>query len=94
MLENRVVTGKVIDIRDDKVLTVHGDMVSTFDMRYYAWMNEEPLPLTDSQATAASLRGETAAETDEQAEPPGSVFREWGPLLNFITAWRKSANRA
>ncbi|WP_235613202.1 hypothetical protein [Paenibacillus sp. LC231] len=49
MLESRVVTGKVIDIRDGKVFTLHGDMVSTYHLGYYEMMNEEVLPVTDSQ---------------------------------------------
>ena len=43
MLESRVVTGKVIDIRDGKVFTLHGDMVSTYHLGYYEMMNEEVL---------------------------------------------------
>ena len=55
MLESRVVTGKVIDIRDGKVFTLHGDMVSTYHLGYYE-MNEEILPVTDSQQAAAPAR--------------------------------------
>ncbi|MGE7824688.1 hypothetical protein [Paenibacillus sp. NPDC093718] len=91
MLESRVVTGKVIDIRDGKVFTLHGDMVSTYHLGYYEMMNEEVLPVTDSQQAALSTAGLMAEET---AESSGWLRREWKPLTSFITAWRKSANRA
>ncbi|WP_127595754.1 hypothetical protein [Paenibacillus lautus] len=91
MLESRVVTGKVIDIRDGKVFTLHGDMVSTYHLGYYEMMNEEFLPVTDSQQAAAPTSGVMAEET---AESSGWLRREWKPLTSFITAWRKSANRA
>lgn len=91
MLESRVVTGKVIDIRDGKVFTLHGDMVSTYHLGYYEMLNEEVLPVTDSQQAALSTAGFMAEET---AESSGWLRREWKPLTSFITAWRKSANRA
>ncbi|MGC6589424.1 hypothetical protein ACPV3A_31385 [Paenibacillus sp. Dod16] len=91
MLESRVVTGKVIDIRDGKVFTLHGDMVSTYHLGYYEMMNEEVLPVRDSQQAASSTAGLLAEET---AESSGWLRREWKPLTSFITAWRKSANRA
>lgn len=91
MLESRLVTGKVIDIRDGKVFTLHGDMVSTYHLGYYEMMNEEVLPVTDSQQAALSTAGLIAEET---AESSGWLRREWKPLTSFITAWRKSANRA
>lgn len=91
MLESRLVTGKVIDIRDGKVFTLHGDMVSTYHLGYYEMMNEEVLPVTDSQQAALSTVGLMAEET---AESSGRLRREWKPLTSFITAWRKSANRA
>ncbi|RAR44006.1 hypothetical protein [Paenibacillus sp. MDMC362] len=91
MLESRVVTGKVIDIRDGKVFTLHGDMVSTYHLGYYEMMNEEVLPVTDSQQAGSSTAGLMAEET---AESSGWLRREWKPLTSFITAWRKSANRA
>ncbi|OME88806.1 MULTISPECIES: hypothetical protein [Paenibacillus] len=90
MLESRVVTGKVIDIRDGKVFTLHGDMVSTYHLGYYEMMNEV-LPVTDSQQASVSTAGLMAEET---AESSGWLRREWKPLTSFITAWRKSANRA
>ncbi|MEC0207276.1 hypothetical protein P4H39_32205 [Paenibacillus lautus] len=91
MLESRVVTGKVIDIRDGKVFTLHGDMVSTYHLGYYEMMNEEVLPVTDSQQAAAPAADLMAEET---AESSGWLRREWKPLISFISAWRKSANRA
>lgn len=91
MLESRVVTGKVIDIRDGKVFTLHGDMVSTYHLGYYEMTNEEILPVTDSQQAAAPAPGLMAEESSESS---GWLGREWKPLASFITAWRKSANRA
>lgn len=90
MLESRVVTGKLIDIRDGKAFTLHGDVVSTYHLGYYEMMNEEALPVKDSQQ-AASPVGLMAEET---AESSGWLRREWKPLTSFITAWKKSANRA
>ncbi|ETT60543.1 hypothetical protein MHI43_03595 [Paenibacillus sp. FSL H8-0457] len=91
MLESRVVTGKVIDIRDGKVFTLHGDMVSTYHLGYYEMTNEEILPVTDSQQAAAPAAGFMAEESSVSS---GWLGREWKPLASFITAWRKSANRA
>jgi len=91
MLESRVVTGKVIDIRDGKVFTLHGDMVSTYHLGYYEMTNEEILPVTDSQQAAEPAPGLMAEESSESS---GWLGREWKPLAGFITAWRKSANRA
>ena len=67
MLESRVVTGKVIDIRDGKVFTLHGDMVSTYHLGYYEMMNEEVLPVTDSQQAASSTAGLMAEEAAESS---------------------------
>ncbi|ANY76529.1 hypothetical protein BBD41_11295 [Paenibacillus ihbetae] len=93
MLENRVVTGKVIDIRNDKVLTLHGDMVSTFDMKYYVLMEDEPFPIHEGLSEASLPAGLPEGDA-AHAEAPGWFRRDWKPLLNLITAWRKSANRA
>ena len=71
MLESRVVTGKVIDIRDGKVFTLHGDMVSTYHLGYYEMMNEEVLPVTDSQQAASSTAGLMAEEAPNP--PAGSA---------------------
>ena len=90
MLESRVVTGKVIDIRDGKVFTLHGDMVSTYHLGYYEMMNEEVLPVTDSQQAASSTAGLWRRKRRILRLAP----QEWKPLTSFITAWRKSANRA
>lgn len=90
MLESRVVTGKVIDIRDGKVFTLHGDMVSTYHLGYYEMTNEEILPVTDSQQAAAPA----GFMAEESSVSSGWLGREWKPLASFITAWRKSANRA
>lgn len=35
MYNQNVVTGRIIEIHDDRVLTLQGDMVCTFHSRYY-----------------------------------------------------------
>lgn len=73
MLENRVVTGKVIDIRNDKVLTLHGDMVSTFDMKYYVWMEEEPFPIHEGLSEASIPDGLPEGTRRMPKPPAGSA---------------------
>ena len=80
MLESRVVTGKVIDIRDGKVFTLHGDMVSTYHLGYYEMMNEEVLPVTDSQQAASSTAGLMAEEAPNP--PAGSAGVETADQLH------------
>lgn len=91
MLESRVVTGKIMDIRDGKVFTLHGDMVSTYHLGYYTLNHEEVLPVTDCQQAAASTAGRAA---ENSVESSGWFRRDWKPLINLIFTWKKSANRA
>ncbi|MGG3284139.1 hypothetical protein [Paenibacillus solani] len=91
MLESPAVTGKVFDIRDGKVFTLHGDMVSTYHLGYYELTHEEVLPITDSQRVTTSSEGLMAGDTGKSF---GWLRREWKPLINLIFSWKKSANRA
>lgn len=40
MLESNVVSGKVIEQRGNKVITVQGGLVSSYDLRYYSLPSE------------------------------------------------------
>ncbi|OWR27763.1 hypothetical protein CDO73_21495 [Saccharibacillus sp. O23] len=40
MLESKVVSGKVIEQRGNKVITVQGGLVSSYDLRYYSLPSE------------------------------------------------------
>lgn len=91
MYNTKVVTGKIIEIRDDQVVTLQGDTVSTFHMRYYMMVNEEPLPLTEKEAAESeALMVSDSAETDSA----GVYRRDWKPLFSWLNTWKKSANRA
>ncbi|CAM3564883.1 MULTISPECIES: hypothetical protein [Saccharibacillus] len=52
MVESRVVSGRVIERRGHVVITVQGDLVSSYDLRYYTLPEEER---TDSAEEAAQI---------------------------------------
>lgn len=90
MYSTKVVTGKIIEIRDDHVVTLQGDTVSTYHLRYYKMVSEDPLPLMESES--AELEG--VLTTSTKAESSGWYQREWKPLVSWLSALKKSANRA
>ncbi|KKO50703.1 hypothetical protein [Paenibacillus sp. DMB20] len=93
MYNTKVVTGKIIEIRDDHVVTLHGDTVSTYHMRYYM-MNEEPLPLTETEDTRVNAKTGAAATLAAEAEGSGTYRKDWKPFASWLSSWRKSARRA
>ncbi|MFC7680541.1 hypothetical protein [Paenibacillus sp. GCM10028914] len=81
MYNTKVVTGKIIEIRDDHVVTLQGDTVSTYHLRYYKMLDEEPLPLMEP-------------EYEAEANSVGLFQRDWKPFVSWMFTWKKSANRA
>ncbi|NMO98103.1 hypothetical protein [Paenibacillus lemnae] len=93
MYNSKVVTGKIIEIRDDHVVTLQGDTVSTYHLKYYMMTNEEILSLPEAEA--AKVR----ASVSQPEEAEDSVFSGWlrrerNPLTSWIPLLKKSANRA
>ena len=91
MYNTRVVSGKVIEIRDDQVVTVQGDIVSTYHLDYYMMVNEDTLPLTEQEMD--SLADRQQAPLGESASW-GLLQREWKPAFTWLSIWKKSTNRA
>lgn len=88
MYHTNIVTGKVIEYRDDRVVTLHGDTVSTFHLDYYV-MKNEVLPLAVEETGAEALEAAGVAP----GHPPVSR-KDWRELVQRFTVWRKSAHRA
>jgi len=88
MYVSRVITGRIIEMRGDSVVTVQGDTVSTYHLRYYSLREVEVEPLSRSEAESlperGGLRGLWASlqKRDADRNPP--------PLPLF---WKKGANR-
>lgn len=90
MYGTKVVTGKIIEIRDDTVVTLHGDTVSTYHLRYYKMISEEPLLLMESEC--AELEVELTSDTAVHSS--GWFQSEWKPLVSRLSALMKRVNRA
>lgn len=88
MYISRVVTGRIIEVRGDSVVTVQGDTVNTYNLRYYTLRDVEVEP-------------EFVASPEPHPEPGGlrSRFRRWAregagaALLPWPLFWKKDANR-
>lgn len=88
MYHTNIVTGKVIEYRGDRVVTLHGDTVSTFHLAYYV-MKNEVLPLAAEMSGAEALAAGAAVPEQHSASR-----RDWREVLQRFTVWRKSAHRA
>lgn len=87
MHTSRIVTGRIIEIHAERVLTQQGDTISTFHPRYYKlpeaerWvppecdLNEEPVIEIGSK---------------DGVQPPR---RRWNTRLPWFSLQKKSANR-
>lgn len=82
MYYSKVITGKIIEIRDDHVVTLQGDTISTYHIKYYM-MNEEPLSLMENEY-----------EYEAETQSIGWFQREWKPIVSWLFTWKKSTNRA
>lgn len=89
MYHTNIVTGKVIEYRGDRVVTLHGDTVSTFHLDYYV-MKNEVLPLAAVEETGAEA---LEAAGVAPGYPPVNR-KDWRELVQRFTVWRKSAHRA
>ncbi|RCX13587.1 hypothetical protein DFP94_12034 [Fontibacillus phaseoli] len=88
MYVSRIVTGRIIEMRGDSVVTVQGDTVATYNLRYYTLRDPE-------------LELEFLAETELSPEPGRFVnrWKHWRQRnsgiadLPWSLFWKKDANR-
>lgn len=88
MYISRVVTGRIIEVRGDRVLTVQGDVVNSYNLRFYSLrdIEVEPDPLAEP-------------ERRPEYDPSRFRFRTWkrtgeGPaFVPWPVFWKKDANR-
>ncbi|WP_159081759.1 hypothetical protein [Paenibacillus sp. CAA11] len=59
MYQSHVVEGRIMELREDRVVTVQGDTVSTYSLRYYMLAGEEDL---EAQASVREPIGRTFRE--------------------------------
>ncbi|WP_172198019.1 hypothetical protein [Saccharibacillus qingshengii] len=92
MVELRIVSGRIIEQRGSIVITVQGDLVSSYDLRYYR------LPETDTTGLSAESDQEESTEASfEAAAPAPVVLSDWKRRVSLYPSKRgskKSANRA
>jgi len=88
MYVSRVITGRIIEMRGDSVVTVQGDTVSTYHLRYYSLREVEvepqPQPEVEPLHERGGLRGLWAGLQKRGADRS---------LLPLPLIWKKGANR-
>ncbi|KGE19566.1 hypothetical protein [Paenibacillus wynnii] len=87
MYKSHVVTGRVIEIQGDRILTQQGDAICTYHSRYYM------LPPIEAEIEV-ELEVDTSLFTDNdinRSEDPSR--RGWIPLRPWFILQKKSANR-
>ncbi|WP_334074758.1 MULTISPECIES: hypothetical protein [Paenibacillus] len=88
MYVSRVITGKIIEMRGDSVVTVQGDTVNTYHLRYYSLREVEVEPLPESEPEPLPKRGglrglwTSLRKRDAERSP-----------LSHPLFWKKGANR-
>ncbi|WP_172256509.1 hypothetical protein [Saccharibacillus deserti] len=90
MVELRTVSGRIIEQRGSIVITVQGDLVSSYDLRYYR------LPETETAGFPAESDQEESTEASFAAAAP-TVLSDWKRRVSLYPSKRggkKSANRA
>ena len=88
MYKSHVVTGRVIEIQGDRILTQQGDTICTYHSRYYMLPPlETGIEIEGNQVDAPLF-----ADNDmNRSEDPGR--RSWIPPIPWFTLHKKSANR-
>ncbi|MDT3428303.1 hypothetical protein J2Z22_003895 [Paenibacillus forsythiae] len=92
MYKSNVIAGRIIEIRNDRVLTQQGDTICTYHFRYYMLPDEETW--TDTEGISRD-----AFETPPQEPVPSAQHRFPGLGRRWHRGWprflhmRKSAHR-
>ncbi|MEF2966219.1 hypothetical protein V3851_10290 [Paenibacillus sp. M1] len=88
MYVSRVVTGRIIEYKRDSVVTLQGDTVSTYNLRYYTLreIDVEPRPAYD-RAEDPAIGGVWARLKRRRLRDREAAALPW-PLF-----WKKGANR-
>ncbi len=86
MYVSRIVTGRIIEMRGDRVVTAQGDTVNTYNLRYYTLRDVEVEP-------------EFQSDPELLPEPRGKRWRLWAredtgrAYIPWPLFWKKDANR-
>ncbi|AIQ39062.1 hypothetical protein MKZ24_02025 [Paenibacillus sp. FSL R7-0297] len=87
MNDSLVVTGRIIEIHANRVLTQQGDTISTYHPRYYILPEAEmwtPAEADLNEASFIELGGKGGASVPK---------RRWKARMPWFTPQKKSANR-
>ncbi|MDF9843416.1 MULTISPECIES: hypothetical protein [unclassified Paenibacillus] len=87
MYKPTVVTGRIIEVHADRVLTQQGDMFCTYNPRYYKLPDAELW--TQAEYEPDKGRGPVIEETSRQQVPK----KRWNRRLPLFSLQKKSANR-
>lgn len=84
MYKQTVVTGRIIEIQADRVLTQQGEVYSTYHPRYYIIPDEE-----------IGIQAEFVQEEKPGQDLTGILVpkRRWNPVWPWLSPQKKSANR-
>lgn len=99
MYKSYVMSGRILEIHDDRVLTQQGDVISSYHPRYYmlpeeeAWFEEAPATSAEMQQKAAEARQEAVPDfKGAYSFAPRKRPKPWA--MPRFGLYRKSANRA
>lgn len=88
MYKSHVVTGRIIEIHADRVLTQQGEVFCSFHPRYYM------LPDAEMWTPAeCDLKEEPVKILHEKSGAMGMKRRRWSPRRPWFPQQKKSANR-
>ncbi len=92
MYNSHVIAGRIIEIRNDRVLTQQGDTICTYHFRYYMLPDEEIW--TEEQSISRETPG-TPQEPihDKQHHRLLELVRRWHLAWPRFLHMKKSANR-
>ncbi|WP_342564061.1 hypothetical protein NST84_02320 [Paenibacillus sp. FSL R7-0345] len=87
MYKSTVVTGRIIEVQADRVLTQQGDMFCTYNPRYYKFPDAEPW--TQAECEPDKVPEPVIGKISGQQVPK----RRWNPVWPLFSPQKKSANR-
>lgn len=87
MYKSHVVTGRIIEIQENKVLTQQGDVLCTYHSRYYMLPPQEMGQESDVSPIDAPL---ITRQNERENE---DVKKSWLPIKPWFSLHKKSANR-
>lgn len=93
MYQSHVISGRILEIQDNRIVTQQGDLISTYHSRYYMYPEEglEPEPETGhAEDEASSYAAGRPADTPNEREERRRPMIPFKPWLIFTG---KSANR-